>query len=667
MVHAWPFARTLARAFMCAVGALLCSTVSAQVAYTWPVFTVAPNAPTVAALTYLTRQATADRRAPILLQTGSPVAKQEFCIQLRKLAAGIYVAPLSIYRTCFPDTTQLAVLDLPFLARDWTEVRGLLNGSLGAAIAEGLQSHQAEVLSFWDGDDRVISSRTPIARYSDLNGKKVVAPATFASNTIIGVAGGASMQLAAAEVFSALSAGAADTADVSLPFYTQALGDVHRSALLSNHSFDPHVLTVPAKHWEALAAADKGFLESLVARATNVQTQAAASIREQLLSSAAQAGLLVQPMSEAMRQDFRPAMLVNRSQQRAMEVLASSPDETRRVVSLQLRGQRQSAYVSVRFATNRKVAGQSFSSDAAADLGFGQADVELDIQQGGVRPIESRQPWIRYGARGGGVQVAWHGVSTSPPPADVINIPRQSPAKAPLLYVHGFANTFDDALTRGAWISWNTKRPVIVFAWPSRGSAMPADYRADQHMASQSAVALADLLRLLGGSNQGSVTDVDVVAHSMGAYLALAALDVLHGHPGNPALRFRQLVLVAPDVSSSRLEARWADLRRYFDRAATLYMSNHDLALGISRAVMNPADGPRAGLAPPMLVVPQIDSMFIGPNDLSLKGHSYHVISGPIVDDLIETLRYGVPAAERRGVVESLSGKYFELLRLRDP
>jgi hypothetical protein len=57
-----------------------------------------------------------------------------------------------------------------------------------------------------------------------------------------------------------------------------------------------------------------------------------------------------------------------------------------------------------------------------------------------------------------------------------------------------------------------------------------------------------------------------------------------------------------------------------------------------------------------------IDSLFVGPNDLSFIGHAYFGRNGVIVDDMMELLRYGTRAALRRDIAKTTGG-YYELKR----
>ncbi len=92
-----------------------------------------------------------------------------------------------------------------------------------------------------------------------------------------------------------------------------------------------------------------------------------------------------------------------------------------------------------------------------------------------------------------------------------------NPGKDLLVFIHGFDNTFSDAVTRAAfnreWLAASgmprTDTTVIAFSWPSIGQAvafpvLQKDYLSDQHMAENSGLALMSFLaNLLPNSRFG--------------------------------------------------------------------------------------------------------------------------------------------------------------------
>jgi esterase/lipase superfamily enzyme len=119
--------------------------------------------------------------------------------------------------------------------------------------------------------------------------------------------------------------------------------------------------------------------------------------------------------------------------------------------------------------------------------------------------------------------------------------------------VHGFNNRFDDAVYRFAQIVHDSKVPAIpfLFTWPSRGEMKLRAYTYDRESANYSRDALESLLAMLAGFPE--VTEVNLLAHSMGNWVALEALrgrSMRGGQTPNSvkADKLKNAMLVAPDV-----------------------------------------------------------------------------------------------------------------------
>ena len=144
----------------------------------------------------------------------------------------------------------------------------------------------------------------------------------------------------------------------------------------------------------------------------------------------------------------------------------------------------------------------------------------------------------------------------------------------PLLFIHGFANSFNSAVARAAQLKEfyaAAGAPIVplAFCWPSDGilvdihalqnavASAIEHYRADQRDAAASGTALAKLLRgiALAHGRQGGGRKPSLLAHSMGNHALNAALGVfangLMTRAG--AGLFDQAILIAADVASTTL------------------------------------------------------------------------------------------------------------------
>lgn len=159
-----------------------------------------------------------------------------------------------------------------------------------------------------------------------------------------------------------------------------------------------------------------------------------------------------------------------------------------------------------------------------------------------------------------------------------------------LVFVHGYRTHFDSAVYRMAQIVHDgqyTGTPIL-FSWASSGRTL--DYVYDKDSATVARDALEATLRQIAASG---ATRIDLVAHSMGGWLAMEALRNL-AMTGNPDLggRLSDVVLASPDIDVDIFRAQMRRIgvpkRPYF-----LLYSGDDKALRISSLIAG--NRPRVG------------------------------------------------------------------------
>jgi esterase/lipase superfamily enzyme len=115
--------------------------------------------------------------------------------------------------------------------------------------------------------------------------------------------------------------------------------------------------------------------------------------------------------------------------------------------------------------------------------------------------------------------------------------------------VHGFNNNFQESLFRLTQLQADAKIDgiPILFSWPSQGQVTA--YEMDKEAASYSRRHLMALLTMLSSSPE--VSDILLVAHSMGAMLTVDALRELRAEGINRVMaRLAGVVLAAPDINA---------------------------------------------------------------------------------------------------------------------
>ena len=148
-----------------------------------------------------------------------------------------------------------------------------------------------------------------------------------------------------------------------------------------------------------------------------------------------------------------------------------------------------------------------------------------------------------------------------------------------LIFVHGYNNRFSDAVFRLAQLVHDSDAEVtpILFTWPSRASVFAYGY--DRESATLSRDAFEQLLTML--VSDPAVGKIDILAHSMGNFLALETLRQIALRRGAIPAKIDDVMLAAPDVDVDLFEKDLADMghpRPNF----TLFASRDDKALALS-------------------------------------------------------------------------------------
>jgi esterase/lipase superfamily enzyme len=156
-----------------------------------------------------------------------------------------------------------------------------------------------------------------------------------------------------------------------------------------------------------------------------------------------------------------------------------------------------------------------------------------------------------------------------------------------LVFVHGFNNRFDEAVFRLAQIVHDSKSQAIpiLFTWPSRGEVVLRAYTYDRESANYSRDALEQLLAEL--SRNPNVSEINVVAHSMGNWITLEALRARSIQKASAQSRDRSdklknALLVAPDIDVDVFRSQIQRMGPYRPRIE-LFVSRDDTALDISK------------------------------------------------------------------------------------
>lgn len=156
---------------------------------------------------------------------------------------------------------------------------------------------------------------------------------------------------------------------------------------------------------------------------------------------------------------------------------------------------------------------------------------------------------------------------------------RRTPGRETVVFVHGYNNTFSDAVYRFAQMraDFGTTGPGVVYSWPSAGDPRGYAYDRDSVLYSRD-----DFLRVLRSLTRGGNDRVLLLAHSMGSQLVMEALRQA-ALGGDRALlnRINGVVLMSPDIDPDVFRTQAAaigDLPQPF----MIFVSQQDRALSLA-------------------------------------------------------------------------------------
>jgi esterase/lipase superfamily enzyme len=151
-----------------------------------------------------------------------------------------------------------------------------------------------------------------------------------------------------------------------------------------------------------------------------------------------------------------------------------------------------------------------------------------------------------------------------------------------IIFVHGFNTTYAEAVFFFAQVVHDTGTDAapILFTWPSRGNVF--DYPYDKESSLYSRRALEDLI--LQVARSPDVSDVTILAHSMGAWLTAEALRGVAMRDKAIPDKIKNVILASPDIDVDVFRRQVIEMgarRPHF----TIFTSMQDKALGISRLI----------------------------------------------------------------------------------
>lgn len=231
----------------------------------------------------------------------------------------------------------------------------------------------------------------------------------------------------------------------------------------------------------------------------------------------------------------------------------------------------------------------------------------------------------------------------------------QVPDKEVFIFVHGYNNSFYDAVTTiaGLWHFLGRRGVPIAYTWPAGQTGLLRGYNYDRESSEFTVFHLKQMLREI--AHNPDVKKINVICHSRGTDVVLSALRELYlefngaGKNTREELKLGTLVLAAPDIDFDVLAQRMLTVRlgRIPERFV-LYVCSNDEALGIANWLFG--GGGRVGkLRSDMFSSEELNALRMSKTvqvvDARIKnpgafGHDYFHSNPAVSSDLIMVMRY---------------------------
>lgn len=517
-----------------------------------------------------------------------------------------------------------ALLSTPGAYNDLEGQRGALRGVIGDAARDEINDGEVYALRLWPHSTAALLSKTELASIGDFQGVMTVTGDPYSASFIKSL-GATPLSMAFAEVSSGLLTGVADAAVAQQGLLQDEIINIlSEGSILPDYKINTGVTLTSTAWWHSLTAGEQRRLLHALEVA---ETAAAARIMDEATRTTAQtlehgirtvsweifdATALHSAVADSIYENTQadPAPILELRDNIEALQQRTGPDTDRYDAD---REGSLNQPARVFFASNRRF---DRSEPLLADQFANSKDRENVLRCGELAPADAGVVGHVSGqvALIGGSSVAEGDACIS-----LISDASQELGGKALVHVHGYRNTFDDAVRAGLAFSRDAEigGVIIIWSWPSAGNI--GSYIEDGERVAISEQAFQSFFASLAASQ--SIDQIDFVAHSMGSRLVA------------------NLMRDAWTSSASAVVLAAADLSRdYLDQAVqaaqaasvTVLATEGDRALLASQVVHS---GARVGQAKPLFLRPGLDTIDLSAFDRRWSknhGHAFLERNRPV-------------------------------------
>jgi tripartite ATP-independent transporter DctP family solute receptor len=223
--------------------------------------------PTVAAMESLGKKLEAATNGRIKMQMfpGAVLGQEKEAVEQTQLGA-IQIARISL-GVIGPIVPEVNVFNMPFVFRDVTHMRKVIDGDVGADLLDKVSNSSARLvaLGWMDGGSRSLYTKKPVRSPADLKGQKIRMMGNPLFVDTMNAMGGNGISMAYGEVFTSLQTGVIDGAENNPPSYFTAnhYTTPAKYYAQTNHLIIPEIFVMSKVTWDKLTPADQALVKKL--------------------------------------------------------------------------------------------------------------------------------------------------------------------------------------------------------------------------------------------------------------------------------------------------------------------------------------------------------------------------------------------------------------------
>ncbi len=198
----------------------------------------------------------------------------------------------------------MQILSLPYLFRDSTHERNVLEGEIGKKILESGVPYYLRGLCYYDAGRRSFYTKEkPVNKPDDLEGLKIRVQASNTAIKLVQTFGGAATPIAFGELYTALQQGVVDGAENNPPsFYLTRHYEVCKYYSLNEHTAVPDVLLISEHTWQDLNDRERDWIIEAVQESAAYQRVLWQRSEQEALEAVVKAGVqIVRPDKSVFR------------------------------------------------------------------------------------------------------------------------------------------------------------------------------------------------------------------------------------------------------------------------------------------------------------------------------------------------------------------------------